>query len=144
MRLDSYRTRGSNGVNDVRTAGRWYLGGRSEANAGSTVDRPIPDPAPTRFPGRSSRRRRSSVVVSATSRHGPPAIASGSPESPLLKAVRDRKVNRSGPVGGLQPDFGCDPSGVDGLFERGVVLLVLVGVSLREGRNRLVESVALS
>jgi hypothetical protein len=67
MRLDSYRTRGSNGVNDVRTAGRWYLGGRSEANAGSTVDRPIPDPAPTRFPGRSSRRRRSSIVVSATS-----------------------------------------------------------------------------
>jgi hypothetical protein len=36
MRLDSYRTRGSNGVNDIRTAGRWYLGGRSEANAGST------------------------------------------------------------------------------------------------------------
>ena len=38
----SCRTSGSNGVNDVGTAGRSYFGGRSEANARSTVDLPIP------------------------------------------------------------------------------------------------------
>ena len=38
----SCRTNGSNGVNDVGTAARSYFGGRSEANARSTVDRPIP------------------------------------------------------------------------------------------------------
>ena len=38
----SCRTSGSNGVNDVGTAGRSYFGGRSEANARATVDRPIP------------------------------------------------------------------------------------------------------
>jgi hypothetical protein len=40
--LSSCRTSGSNGANDVGTAGRWYLGGLSEANARSTVDRPMP------------------------------------------------------------------------------------------------------
>ena len=39
---NSCRTSGSNGVNDVGTAGRSYFGGRSEANARSTVDLPIP------------------------------------------------------------------------------------------------------
>jgi hypothetical protein len=38
----SCRTSGSNGVNDVATAGRSYLGGRSDANARSTVDLPTP------------------------------------------------------------------------------------------------------
>ena len=38
----SCRTNGSNGVNDVGTAGRSYFGGRSEATARATVDRPIP------------------------------------------------------------------------------------------------------
>ncbi len=38
----SCRTSGSNGVNDVDTAARSYFGGRSEANARSTVDLPIP------------------------------------------------------------------------------------------------------
>ena len=38
----SCRTSGSNGVNDVVTAGRSYLGGRSDANARSTVDLPTP------------------------------------------------------------------------------------------------------
>ena len=38
----SCRTSGSNGVNDVGTAGRSYFGGRSEANARATVD--LPDP----------------------------------------------------------------------------------------------------
>ena len=38
----SCRTSGSNGVNDVGTAGRSYFGGRSDANARSTVDLPIP------------------------------------------------------------------------------------------------------
>ena len=38
----SCRTSGSNGVNDVGTAGRSYFGGRSEANARSTVDLPNP------------------------------------------------------------------------------------------------------
>ena len=36
------RTRASNGVNAVATHGRSYFGGRSEANARSTVARPIP------------------------------------------------------------------------------------------------------
>ena len=40
--IRSCRTSGSNGVNDVGTAGRSYFGGRSEANARSTVDLPIP------------------------------------------------------------------------------------------------------
>jgi len=38
--LSSWRTSGSNGVNDVGTAGRSYFGGRSEATARATVDRP--------------------------------------------------------------------------------------------------------
>ena len=38
----SCRTNGSNGVNDVGTAARSYFGGRSDANARSTVDLPIP------------------------------------------------------------------------------------------------------
>ena len=42
MRLDSYRTRGSNGVNDVRTAGRWYLGGRPRGQR--RIDRRPSDP----------------------------------------------------------------------------------------------------
>ena len=37
------RTRGSNGVNDVGTGLRSYFGGRSDAIARSTVDRPIPN-----------------------------------------------------------------------------------------------------
>lgn len=41
----AWRTSGSNGVKDVGTTGRSYLGGRSEANARSTVDLPTPDPA---------------------------------------------------------------------------------------------------
>lgn len=40
--LSSWRTAGSNDVNDVDTAGRSYFGGRSDANARSTVDLPIP------------------------------------------------------------------------------------------------------
>lgn len=36
------RTCGSYGVNDVATAGRSYLGGRSDANARATVARPMP------------------------------------------------------------------------------------------------------
>ena len=38
----SCRTAGSNGVNDVGTAGRSYLGGPSDATARATVDRPTP------------------------------------------------------------------------------------------------------
>ena len=38
----SCRTADSNGVNDVSTAGRSYLGGPSEASARATVDRPMP------------------------------------------------------------------------------------------------------
>ena len=38
----SCRTAGSNGVNDVGTAGRSYFGGPSEATARATVDRPMP------------------------------------------------------------------------------------------------------
>jgi hypothetical protein len=38
----SCRTNGSNGLNDVGAAARSYLGGRSEANARATVDRPTP------------------------------------------------------------------------------------------------------
>ena len=37
------RTTGSTGVNPVATAGREYFGGRSEANARSTVTREIPN-----------------------------------------------------------------------------------------------------
>ncbi|GAA1971523.1 hypothetical protein GCM10009776_37990 [Microbacterium deminutum] len=37
------RTCGSNGVNDVGCGGLSYFGGRSDANALSTVDRPIPN-----------------------------------------------------------------------------------------------------
>ena len=40
--ISSCRTNGSNGSNDVGTAGRSYFGGRSEANARSTVDLPTP------------------------------------------------------------------------------------------------------
>ena len=40
--FNTCRTSGSNRVNDVVTTGRSYLGGRSEANARSTVDRPMP------------------------------------------------------------------------------------------------------
>ena len=40
--FNSCRTAGSNGVNPVGTAGRSYLGGLSEANARTTVDRPTP------------------------------------------------------------------------------------------------------
>ena len=40
--IRSCRTNGSNGVNAVGTAGRSYFGGRSEANARSTVDLPTP------------------------------------------------------------------------------------------------------
>lgn len=36
----SWRTNGSNGANAVATAGRSYFGGRSEASARATVDRP--------------------------------------------------------------------------------------------------------
>ena len=38
----SWATSGSNGLNAVGTAARSYFGGRSQANARSTVDRPIP------------------------------------------------------------------------------------------------------
>jgi len=38
----SCRTADSNGVNDVGTRGRSYLGGPSEANARLTVDLPTP------------------------------------------------------------------------------------------------------
>ena len=40
--LSNARTSGSNGSNEVGTGGRSYFGGRSEANARSTVDLPIP------------------------------------------------------------------------------------------------------
>ncbi len=42
VRASSSRTSGSNGVNAVGTAGRWYFGGPSEASARRTVSRPIP------------------------------------------------------------------------------------------------------
>jgi hypothetical protein len=45
------RTLASNGVNDVGTGGRSYFGGRSEANARSTVARPIPNCLATRRRG---------------------------------------------------------------------------------------------
>ena len=40
--FNSCCTSGSKGVNAVATAGRSYFGGRSEANARATVDRPMP------------------------------------------------------------------------------------------------------
>ena len=40
--FNSCRTSGSNGVNAVGTAARSYFGGRSEATARATVDRPTP------------------------------------------------------------------------------------------------------
>jgi hypothetical protein len=45
------RTLASNGANDDGTGGRSYFGGRSEANARSTVARPIPNCLATRRRG---------------------------------------------------------------------------------------------
>jgi hypothetical protein len=47
----SSRTLASNGVNDLGTGARSYFGGRSEANARSTVARPIPNCRATRRRG---------------------------------------------------------------------------------------------
>lgn len=40
--LSNCRTNGSNGANDVGTAGRSYFGGRDDATARATVARPMP------------------------------------------------------------------------------------------------------
>lgn len=71
------RTRASNGANDVVTGMRWYFGGRSEANARSTVARPIP-----------SRR--------ATCRRGTPSATSR-----LIRAQSSTEITHPICLGGL-------------------------------------------
>ncbi len=70
--VSSCRTSGSNAVNDVATAGRSYFGGRPEATARATVDRPTPRSRATHRAG----------TPSATSRR---IRAQSSTDHPLLR-----------------------------------------------------------
>jgi hypothetical protein len=82
--LSICRTRDSNGVNDVGTAGRSYFGGRSEANARSTSTCRSPDP-----------------VRPDAAAHRPRPVAGSEPNPPLRSPIQSVWVASSSTVDGL-------------------------------------------